>query len=115
MDVETEVMNTAHFVKMAHGDPPWLRDLAVHYFEETRRVIPAWMALLEARNFDGLREELHRCKGGASMFGFERIRAMMLAGEGAKVLETRGFDVAAFKHELTAAEKALSRMMKAGP
>ena len=108
-------MNTAHFVKMAHGDPAWLGDLAVHYFEETRRTIPAWVALLEARNFTGLREELHRCKGGASMFGFERIRMMMLACEAPKTLETRGFDVAAFQHELAAAENALSRMMEPGP
>ena len=41
-----------------------------------------------------MREELHRCKGGASLFGLERIVALIGDCESPMVLETRGFDLA---------------------
>jgi HPt (histidine-containing phosphotransfer) domain-containing protein len=63
--------------------------------------------LIEAGDFDHLREELHRCKGGASLFGLERIVRLIGASESPMVLETKGFDLATFESELSAAENAV--------
>jgi HPt (histidine-containing phosphotransfer) domain-containing protein len=103
-------MNPVYFMKMAHGDLAGLRELAFDYFNDTRRLMTGWLSMLESGNFGRLREELHRCKGGASLFGLERIVALIGSCESPAVLESRGFDLAAFEQELTAAEKAVSEM-----
>ncbi len=95
---------------MAHGDPAGLRELAFDYFNDTRRQMTGWLALLEAGNFGQLRADLHRCKGGASLFGLERIVAMIGSVESPSVLEDRGFDLAGFEKELSAAEKSVMAM-----
>ena len=114
MPAEPAVMNTAQFVKMAHGDVPWLQVLAADFFKEMQRLLPAWRTMFEGNNLNGLREELHRCKGGASIFGFERLVALLHACEQPMALETRGFDLGAFEHELAAAECALAAMITPG-
>jgi hypothetical protein len=111
---ELAVMNTAHFVKMAYGNVPWLRGLSVDFIKETRGLVPGWRVLLESRNFTQLREELHRCKGGSSIFGFDRLRALLLASESPTTLEARGFDFVVFEQELDAAEKAMAAVVDPG-
>ena len=69
-----------------------------------------WMALLEAGNFKQLRDDLHRCKGGASLFGLERMVALIGSCESASVIEERGFDLSNFETELTEAERAVMAM-----
>ncbi|MEO5914311.1 MAG: Hpt domain-containing protein [Luteolibacter sp.] len=103
-------MNTANFLKMAHGDLPGLRQLAFDFFNDTRRQMTGWLALIEAGNFKQLRDDLHRCKGGASLFGLERIVAMIGSVESPEALESRGFDIVNFENELTAAESAVVAM-----
>lgn len=95
---------------MAHGDPAGLRELAFDYFNDTRRHMTGWLAMLEAGNFRQLRDELHRCKGGASLFGLERLVALIGSVESPSVLEDRGFDLACFEKELSAAEKSVMAM-----
>jgi HPt (histidine-containing phosphotransfer) domain-containing protein len=103
-------MNHANFQKMAHGDMSGLRELAFDYFNDIRRQMTGWLALIDEGNFKQLRDELHRCKGGASLFGLERIVALIGSCESPGVLEERGFDLAAFEAELTAAESAVLAM-----
>ncbi|MES2659118.1 MAG: Hpt domain-containing protein [Verrucomicrobiota bacterium] len=103
-------MNAANFLKMAHGDLAGLRQLAFDFFNDTRRQMTGWMALIEAGNFSQLRDDLHRCKGGASLFGLERIVALIGSFESPAALESRGFDIAHFESELTAAESAVIAM-----
>jgi HPt (histidine-containing phosphotransfer) domain-containing protein len=103
-------MNPVYFTKMAHGDLAGLRELAFDYFNDTRRLMTSWMSMLESGNFGRLREELHRCKGGASLFGLERIVALIGNCESPTVLEVRGFDLVTFEQELTAAERAVSEL-----
>lgn len=100
-------MNQANFLKMAHGDLPGLRELAFDYFKDTRRLMTGWRALVETGNFSQLRDDLHRCKGGASLFGLERIVALIGDFESPSVLEKGGFDIANFETELSAAESAV--------
>jgi HPt (histidine-containing phosphotransfer) domain-containing protein len=66
--------------------------------------------LLEAGNFAQLRDDLHRCKGGASLFGLERMVDLIGSCESPSVLEKQGFDLANFEKELTAAESAVVAM-----
>jgi len=103
-------MNPANFLKMAHGDPAGLRELAFDYFNDTRRQMTGWVALLEAGDFGQLRDDLHRCKGGASLFGLERIVAMIGSAESPSALERHGFDFASFEKELSAAESSVMAM-----
>ena len=105
-------MNEVNFLKMAHGDICGLRDLAFDFFNDTRRLMTGWLAMIEAGNFGALREELHRCKGGASLFGLERIVALIGDCESPMVLETKGFDLSEFEKELTAAESAVTGMVE---
>lgn len=107
---DPEPMNAANFLKMAHGDLDGLRELAFDYFNDTRRQMTGWQAFIEEGNFKQLRDELHRCKGGASLFGLERIVAMIGSFESPAALESRGFDVALFEKELSAAESAVIAM-----
>lgn len=103
-------MNPVNFLKMAHGDPAGLRELAFDYFNDTRRQMTGWLALFEAENFGQLRDELHRCKGGASLFGLERMVALIGSVESPSALEERGFDFARFETELSAAESSVMAM-----
>ena len=103
-------MNPVNFRKMAHGDPVGLRELAFDYFNDTRRQMTAWKALIETGNFNQVRAHLHRCKGGASIFGLERLVALIGGLESVSALEERGFDFANFEMELTAAENAVVAM-----
>ncbi|MBC8127043.1 MAG: Hpt domain-containing protein [Gloeobacteraceae cyanobacterium ES-bin-144] len=103
-------MNADNFLKMAHGDMAGLRELAFDFFNDTRRLMTGWLAMIESGNFPRLREELHRCKGGASLFGLERMVDLLGESESPKVLETRGFDVKEFEKELSAAEQAVIKL-----
>lgn len=103
-------MNPSNFVKMAHGDLAGLRELAFDFFNDTRHNMTRWGALLENRDYMVLREDLHRCKGGASIFGLERIVSLIGGCEGPAALENQGFDLGLFENELTAAEQAVVAM-----
>jgi len=107
MGNDMKPVNEAIFIKMAYGDTEGLKKLAFDYFNDTRRQMTGWLALIESSNFGQLRDDLHRCKGGASLFGLERIVAVIGSCESATVIEAKGFDVEAFEKELTAAEQAV--------
>lgn len=108
-----EPINIVNFMRMAHGDVGGLRDLAFDFFNDTRRLMTAWQAMIKAGDFTALREELHRCKGGASLFGLERLVAVIGACERPMVLEREGFDIGRFERELSAAEGAVVDMAEA--
>lgn len=107
-------VNKANFMKMAHGDVRGLRDLAFEYFNDTRRLMTVWLAMIDASDFTSLRQELHRCKGGASLFGLERIVAIIGESEKPMTLERNGFDLSLFEEELTAAESVVLEMTETG-
>lgn len=104
---DIQPLNETIFMKMAHGDVTGLKKLAFDYFNDTRRQMTGWLALIESGNFGQLRDDLHRCKGGASLFGLERIVAVIGSCESAAVIEAKGFDIENFEKELTAAEQAV--------
>lgn len=95
---------------MAHGDLGGLRELAFDYFNDTRHQMTGWAAMLEAGGYKQLRDDLHRCKGGASLFGLERLVSFIGSFESPQVLESKGFDIACFENELSMAESAVAAM-----
>ncbi len=108
-----EPINTVNFMKMAHGDVGGLRDLAFDYFNDTRRLMTVWLSMIEVGDFTSLREELHRCKGGASLFGLERLVAIIGDCEKPMALERDGFDIKQFEEELSSAESAVVDLAEA--
>lgn len=105
-------LNRVNFEKMAYGDPEGLRELAFDYFNDTRRLMTGWRVMIDRGELASLREELHRCKGGASLFGLERIVALIGDCEKPRMLETEGFDLVVFEKELSAAEQAVEDMVE---
>lgn len=112
---DLQPLNPDNFRKMAHGDPAGLVELAFEYFNETRHLMTGWMALIESGSHARLCEELHRCKGGASLFGLERLVELLGKCERPGFLEESGFDIALFERELSAAEAAMTAMAEAAP
>ena len=100
-------MNEPYFKKMAHGDLRSFEELASDFFADTRRMMTGWSRLIEQCEYARLGEEIHRCKGGASLFGLERIVARLGRLENAGTLAKEGFDVSAFASELDEAERAV--------
>jgi len=111
MQSDPEIFNSTNFLKMAHGDLPAMRVLAADYFFETWQQFSDWHSFIETGNFDNLRDDLHRCKGGASLFGLERIVLLIGSYESPSVLEEKGFDLNVFEKELKAAESAVKAMV----
>lgn len=107
---QLQPINRVNFTKMAHGDPAGLVEMAFDFFNETRRLMTGWSAMVETENFTMLRDDLHRCKGGASLFGLERLVSLLGEFESPSVLENRGFDLARFERELSAAEDEMIKM-----
>jgi hypothetical protein len=107
---DLQPLNPANFNKMAHGDPAGLVELAFEYFNETRHLMTGWLVMTESGNHARLCEELHRCKGGASLFGLERLVDLLGKYERPAFLQENEFDIALFERELSAAEAAVSDM-----
>lgn len=103
-------LNSSNFNKMAHGDPVGLAELALEFFQETRHLMRGWAVLVETGGNARLCEELHRCKGGASLFGLERLVDLLGECERLSYIEQSGFDIATFEKELDAAEAAVSAL-----
>jgi len=103
-------MNPVSFVRMAHGDTVGWVEIAFEYFKETRSVMARWKRLVDAGDFERLREDLHRCKGGASLFGLERLVDLIGDLERASLLENRELELTVFESELTAAENAVREL-----
>jgi HPt (histidine-containing phosphotransfer) domain-containing protein len=98
----SQIINSATFLKMARGDLPSLKELAHDFFIDIRSQLATWAELLETNNHRQLRSDLHRCKGGASLFGLERLVALIDHYE-----KSQQFDVATFADELCSAEQAI--------
>ena len=95
---------------MAHGDINGLKQLAFDFFNDTRLRMTGWLSLVESGNFSHLRDDLHRCKGGASLFGLERMISFIGSCESSDVIESHGFDLEIFEKELTDAEQAVDAL-----
>ncbi len=71
-----------------------------------------WRAMIAAGDYTCLRDELHRCKGGASLFGLERLVKMIADCEIPMALEVHGFDLDAFENEISRSEFLVSEIVE---
>ena len=97
-------------MKMAYGDLTAFRELARDFFADTRKIMNGWGLLLEHREYARLSEEIHRCKGGASLFGLERVVSTLSRLENPEMLAQNGFNLDHFASELDEAESAVKEI-----
>lgn len=107
-------MNRKFFIKMANGDPEGFKNLAFEFFNDMRRMMTGWGALVADGNYGQLRDELHRCKGGASLFGLELLVKMIAECEAPQEIERHGFDLVSFENEITRAESLVLELVDGG-
>lgn len=101
------LFNEIRFERMACGDLDGFFELAEEYLTDVRKRMHEWPRLLEAREFGRLSEDFHRCKGGAAMFGFERLYSIFGSVETEADAELVDGHLERFAGELDAAESAM--------
>ncbi len=112
-DVDDETLRSAvdvgRFFKLAGKDSDGLVRMMDEYVAETRRMAGMWPHLLQAGEVGEVSEQLHMCKGGAAIFGFLRVMAM-IAGLEKGSLDSASYDAQAFERELALAERAIAAL-----
>lgn len=112
-DVDDEMLRSAvdvaRFLKLAGKDSDGLVRMMDEYVAETRRMAGMWPHLLKAGEVGEVFEQLHMCKGGAAIFGFLRVMAM-IAGLEKGSLDSASYDAQAFERELALAERAIAAL-----
>ena len=107
-DSAPQIFSEIRFQRMSCGDLNSFHELADEYFIDVRTRMRQWAGMREAREWRRLAEELHRCKGGAAMFGFERIFALVGSWEADNRIERGEIDFELFVEELEAADQAVT-------
>lgn len=112
-DVDDEMLRSAvdvgRFVRLAGKDPEGLVRMMNEYLDETRRMVGMWPNLLQAGEVGEVSEQLHMCKGGAAIFGFLRVMAL-IAGLEKGSLDSASYNAQAFERELALAEHAIAAL-----
>ncbi|WAC21448.1 Hpt domain-containing protein [Luteolibacter sp. SL250] len=102
------VFNPTRFERMACGDLPGFFELAEEYFADVRVRLAGWPSLFSAGELPRLAEDFHRCKGGAAMFGLERMFSLLGMWEREPQIGQNPLDLERFVKELGAAEDAVA-------
>ena len=112
-DVDDETLRSAvdvgRFLKLAGKDPDGLVRMMDEYVAETRSISVMWPNLLQAGEVSEFSEQLHMCKGGAAIFGFARVMALIADLENGS-LDPASYDAQAFERELALAERAIAAL-----
>ena len=112
-DVDDETLRSAvdvvRFVRLAGNDAEGLVRTMNEYLDETRTISAMWPKLLQAGKVGELSEQLHMCKGGAAIFGFSRVMALIADLEKGS-LDPASYDAQAFERELALAERAIAAL-----
>jgi HPt (histidine-containing phosphotransfer) domain-containing protein len=101
------LFNETRFERMACGDLSGFFELAEEYFQDVRLRMSEWPGLLEANEYRRLSEDFHRCKGGAALFGFERLYSLFGSLESESEIELESSILDRFVSEVEAAETAI--------
>ena len=112
-DVDDETLRSAvdvvRFVRLAGNDAEGLVRTMNEYLDETRTISAMWLKLLQAGKEREVSEQLHMCKGGAAIFGFSRVMALIADLEKGS-LDPASYDAQAFERELALAERAIAAL-----
>lgn len=109
---DRKVLNVESFLRLSFNDVPGLGQLANEYVQEIREMQPAWKKLAAAGDFVGLRAQLHRSRGSAVHFGFERLTDLLGLSESPNALEENGFPQEQFAAEIAAVDEALAMLLE---
>ena len=107
-EAASQTFNQVRFQRMACGDVPGFFELADEFFTDVKVRLSQWPDMRQAGEFPRLLEEFHRCKGGAAMFGFERLFSLLGSWESDSGIGQGQFDLERFAEELEAAETAVT-------
>ncbi|MFD2257300.1 Hpt domain-containing protein [Luteolibacter algae] len=77
VETEVKILREEVFLKMARGDKDQFAEIACEFFEETREVVAGWKLAHAGGDTAKIAMELHRCRGGASLFGFEYLQQLI--------------------------------------
>jgi hypothetical protein len=103
-------VDVGRFFRLAGNDAEGLVRMTGEYLAETRKMSASWAKMLEAGSYSDVGEQLHYCKGGAGIFGFMRILALIAALEKESAFAAGAYDAQAFEHELVLAECAIKAL-----
>lgn len=107
--IEGLVLNESAFRRMAIDDLAGFQELAREFFIDTRRRLPVWRDLHQSGDLSDLAVELHRCRGGACVFGLQRLELLLARWEQCS-MGMIGFDVGYLERELIAAERRIAML-----
>lgn len=104
----SQIFNGTRFQRMACGDLGGFCELADEYFADVHVRLENWHDFLAKDDMSRLAEEFHRCKGGAAMFGLERLYSLLGSWERDPKVGQNPVDLERFVAELRAAEDAVA-------
>lgn len=103
-------VDVGRFFRLAGNDAEGLVRMTGEYLAETRKMSASWAKMLEEGSYADVGEQLHYCKGGAGIFGFTRILALIAALEKETAFAAGAYDAQAFERELALAERAVKAL-----
>lgn len=104
------ILNESHFRQMACADLAGFVELTGEFFVDARERAANWLEIHERGAGTQLREEFHRCKGAAALFGFERMVSLLKEWEMDPEIAESPLDMERFFRELKEAEEAVAAM-----
>lgn len=109
-DTLRSVVDVERFARLAGNDTAGLVRMMAEYLDETREIAGTWPRLFQEGKQREVSEQLHRCKGGAAIFGFSRILSLIGGLEKNPALAASAFDARAFERELALVELAITAL-----
>lgn len=109
---DAPALRESSFLRMARGDVSAFGEMAGEFLAETKAESAAWESSWAAGERAAVALEIHRCKGGASLFGFERLHALLAECERKLISGTFEFDPAAMMGVLEMSERALADLVE---
>jgi HPt (histidine-containing phosphotransfer) domain-containing protein len=108
------ILRETSFLRMAMGDVEGFGDMAREFLSEIRNGSEGWQGAWNKGDHTAVALEIHRSRGGASLFGFERLHAFFAACERKLISGTFEFEPALMESELEKAERALAAFVDPG-
>ena len=96
---------------MARGDTGTFAEMAQEFLADARLGSAQWEEAWRSGDHSLVGLEIHRCKGGASLFGFERLHAMLGGWERRLAQGLLPVDPGLITAELDKADAALAELL----
>jgi len=100
-------VDVKRFARLAADDAAGFARMMREYLAETREMAASWPHMLQLGKADEVLMQLHTCKGGAAIFGFARMIAMIGELEKNPNIASGAYDAQVFEKELVLIEHAI--------